>query len=136
MVTIVESIEYPVQPTAIAPDGSDVRALLGSQWGGLARFDFPAGETSQAVQHRTIDEIWHILGGLGQMWLADDVAEGTVDLRSGVTVLIPVGSRFQVRTFGHEALSAVAATMPPWPGSGEARIVAGRWDPTLPAGPV
>jgi mannose-6-phosphate isomerase-like protein (cupin superfamily) len=38
---------------------------------------------------------------------------------------IPLGTSFQFRATGDEPLAAVAVTMPPWPGAGEAYEVAG-----------
>ena len=55
-------------PEHVAPDGSDVRELLSLQGGGLAHFELAAGQTSIAVAHQTVEEIWFFLGGRGQMW--------------------------------------------------------------------
>jgi hypothetical protein len=41
----------PVDRDAIAPDGSDVRILLGLSGGGLAHFELAPGRTSRAVAH-------------------------------------------------------------------------------------
>jgi mannose-6-phosphate isomerase-like protein (cupin superfamily) len=66
------------------------------------------------------------------MWRKDDQREEVVPLESGVCVTIPLGTRFQFRSLGPEPLAAVAVTMPPWPGAGEAYAVDGRWPPTVP----
>src|SRR5688500_12445882 len=58
----------PVARDAVAPDGSDVRILLGLAGGGLAHFELPPGHTSTAVTHRTVEEIWFFLSGRGEMW--------------------------------------------------------------------
>jgi hypothetical protein len=47
----------PAQPDAVAPDGSDVRVLLGVSGGGLAHFELAPGETSTAVRHRTVEAV-------------------------------------------------------------------------------
>ena len=47
------------------PDGSNVRILLGLASGGMAHFELPSGETSTAVAHRTVEEIWFFLSGCG-----------------------------------------------------------------------
>lgn len=52
------SMRLPVERTDIAPDGSDVRVLLGLAEGGMAHFELAQGETSTAVTHRTVQEIW------------------------------------------------------------------------------
>jgi mannose-6-phosphate isomerase-like protein (cupin superfamily) len=44
---------------------------------------------------------------------------------------IPTGTHFQFRCDGTAPLEAVAVTMPPWPGAGEADAVAGPWQATL-----
>jgi len=48
-----------------------------------------------------------------------------------VSIAIPTGMHFQFRCDGAEPLEAVAATMPPWPGEGEAYVVEGKWPPTV-----
>jgi mannose-6-phosphate isomerase-like protein (cupin superfamily) len=73
-----ESMRLPDKRTSIAPDGSDVRVLLG-----------------------------------------------------GVCLTIPLGTRFQFRSVGDSALSAIGVTMPPWPGDGEAVEVRGPWQPAV-----
>ena len=133
---LFETKEVPSEPTAIAPDGSDVRVLLSTGRGAIAHFEFPPGAVAPAVEHATVDELWLFLSGRGQMWRQGDGREEIVDVRAGVCVSIPVGTVFQVRSFGHEPLAAVGATMPPWPGEGEATIVEGRWTPTLDPGSV
>ena len=57
----------PSQPTIIAPDGSDVRVLLALAGGSMAHFELKAGATSRAVAHRTVEEIWFIVSGRGEM---------------------------------------------------------------------
>jgi len=47
------------------------------------------------------------------MWRKlDDLAE-VVAVDAGVCITIPVGTRFQFRSFGYEPLSAIGVTMPP-----------------------
>jgi len=58
----------PVAPDAIAPDGSDVRILLQLTGGSFAHFELAPGQTSVAVAHRTVEEIWFFLTGRGEMW--------------------------------------------------------------------
>jgi mannose-6-phosphate isomerase-like protein (cupin superfamily) len=48
-----------------------------------------------------------------------------------VSLSIRAGTHFQFRSDGAEPLEAVAVTMPPWPGEGEATIVAGKWAPNV-----
>lgn len=80
----------PAAPDATAPDGSEVRLLLSLPRGGLAHFQLPAGETSVAVRHRTVEEIWYFLGGRGVMWRRDDEWEEEVAVGPGDAITIPV----------------------------------------------
>ena len=124
----------PVAPDAVAPDGSDVRILLGLDCGGMAHFELAPGQTSVAVAHHTVEEIWYFLSGRGEMWrkLGDQEEVKSVD--PGVCLTIPVGTHFQFRSFGYEPLAALGVTMPPWPGEGEGYQVEGKWTPTVEAG--
>ena len=121
----------PVQRDAIAPDGSDVRILLGLSGGGLAHFELAPGETSIAVAHRTVEEIWFFVHGRGEMWRKLNGQEEIVPVDPGVCLTIPLGTHFQFRSFGYEPLAAIGVTMPPWPGKGEAYEVQGKWHPTV-----
>jgi mannose-6-phosphate isomerase-like protein (cupin superfamily) len=121
----------PAKPTTIAPDGSAVRVLLEMAGGGMAHFELAPGETAKAVRHRTVEEIWFILSGSGEMWREQAGREEVVALSPGACLTIPIGTRFQFRALGPEPLAAIAVTMPPWPGEGEAIIVAGPWEPTV-----
>ena len=122
----------PRERDVVATDGSDVRILPSLAGGALAHFSLARGHTSTAVVHRTVEEIWCFLSGRGEMWRSQDGREQVVVVEAGVCVTIPLGTRFQFRSLGDEALVALAATMPPWPGDGEAVVVPGRWTPTLP----
>lgn len=118
-------------PDVTAPDGSDVRILLGLSGGGMAHFQLAPGETSTAVAHRTVEEIWYIVVGRGEMWRRQAEREKITPLEPGVCLTIPLGTHFQFRALGDEPLAAVAVTMPPWPGEGEAYEVEGRWPATV-----
>jgi mannose-6-phosphate isomerase-like protein (cupin superfamily) len=65
------------------------------------------------------------------MWrkLGDD--EEIIGLGPGVSLTIPTGTYFQFRCDGTEPLNAIGATMPPWPGEGEAYGVVGAWEATV-----
>lgn len=45
---------------------------------------------------------------------------------SGIFIAIPVGTNFQLRSFGYELLAAIGVTMPSWPGKGKAYFVEGK----------
>lgn len=93
----------------------------------MAHFTLGAGRTSRAVAHRTVEEIWYVVSGTGEMWRKLGTREEVVALAPGVSVTIPIGTHFQFRATGSENLCAVAVTMPPWPGDGEAYEVTGAW---------
>jgi mannose-6-phosphate isomerase-like protein (cupin superfamily) len=118
-------------PDAIAPDGSEVRVLCQLPRGGLALFTLPPNTVSRAVAHHTVEEVWYIFSGFGQMWRKLGHDEETIELGPGVSLTIPTGTYFQFRCNGPEPLTAIGATMPPWPGESEAFFVEGNWQPTL-----
>ncbi|MCG8509786.1 MAG: cupin domain-containing protein [Rhodospirillales bacterium] len=124
-----ETKRLPKNPDVAAPDGSDVRILLGLKGGTMAHFELPPGRTSRAVTHRTVEEIWYFLGGRGEMWRKQGSREEIVTVEAGICLTIPQGTHFQFRAIGGEPLSAVAITMPPWPGEDEAVFVDGKWPP-------
>ena len=118
-------------PHVTAPDGGDVGVLLSLSGGSFAHFGLAPGLTSIAVTHRTVEEIWYFVSGRGEMWRRQDGREEVVAVEPGVCLTVPLGTRFQFRSFGPEPLGAVAVTMPPWPGEDEAHAVEGRWQPVL-----
>jgi mannose-6-phosphate isomerase-like protein (cupin superfamily) len=127
--TSFETLALTAAPLVKAPDGSDVRPLLSLAGGSLAHFELAAGKTSLAVVHRSVEEIWFVIGGRGEMWRKRAEQEEVATLAPGVSLTIPLGTEFQFRSFGPEPLAMVAITMPPWPGDGEAYVVEGKWLP-------
>jgi mannose-6-phosphate isomerase-like protein (cupin superfamily) len=128
--SLFETLRLPADRTVVAPDGSDVRVLLGLAAGGMAHFELAAGKTARAVTHRTVEEVWFVLAGRGEMWRRQGEREEVVALEPGVCLTIPLGTHFQFRAAADEALAVVAVTMPPWPGEGEAVAVTGPWQAT------
>lgn len=122
-----ETTRLPDEPDAVAPDGSDVRVLLRLTGGSAAHFELAADRTSRAVAHRTVDEIWYVLSGNGEMWRRQQDRQETVSLEPGTCLSIPAGTHFQFRATGAGPLTAMAITMPPWPGEDEAFEVPGPW---------
>jgi mannose-6-phosphate isomerase-like protein (cupin superfamily) len=122
----------PSLPDVTAPDGSLVRVLLALRGGSMAHFELGTGAVSKAVEHVTVDEIWFVMSGRGEMWRSrTGQPDEIVDLEPGVCLTIPVGTRFQVRTGAAGPLSVVGVTMPPWPGEQEAVVVSGIWPATV-----
>jgi len=122
----------PLRRDAVAPDGSDVRVLLQLAGGSMAHFELAPRRTSTAVTHRSVEEIWFVLSGRGEMWRRQGEREAIVTLEVGVCLTIPHGTHFQFRALGEAPLAAVGVTMPPWPGEGEAIVVTGPWTPSRP----
>lgn len=110
-----------------APDGSEVRPLLETTRGGMSHCTLPPRATSRAVKHRTIEEIWYVVGGQGQVWRRHGTVEEVVTVAPGTCLSIPTGAHFQFRSTGPGPLELVIATMPPWPGMDEAERVADHW---------
>ena len=121
----------PEAPDVMAPDGSEVRLLATATLGSMAHFLLHPGQVAIAVAHRTVEEVWYVVAGQGRMWRAADGAEDIVELRPGVSLTIPLGTRFQFRNDGDGPLAAVGVTMPCWPGPDEAYAVDGPWPPTV-----
>ena len=105
----------PAEPASIAPDGSHVRELLSLPSGSVAHFELALGTVSRAGRHRTVDEIWHVLAGCGEMWRRAGSSEEVVALAPGLCLTIPVGTSFQFRAHGDSPLTAFAVTISPWP---------------------
>ena len=126
-----ETVRLPDAVDAVAPDGSEVRLLPQLAGGSMAHFTLAPGVTSRAVTHRSVEELWFVVSGRGDMWRASAGREEIVAMTPGVALTIPLGTRFQFRATGDEPLVAVAVTMPPWPGDDEAVEVAGPWTPTV-----
>jgi mannose-6-phosphate isomerase-like protein (cupin superfamily) len=115
--------EYDV----LAPDGSEVRLLVRTAGCSMAHGTLPPGQVSRAIVHRTVDEVWYVTEGRGQVWRQHGEHEEVTDVGPGSALTIPVGSHFQFRTVGPDPLRFVMCTMPPWPGHGEAIRVADYW---------
>lgn len=121
------TLPLPAERTVVAPDGSNVRVLLGLSTGTMAHFELPAGMTSSAVVHRTVEEIWFVVAGRGQMWRRQGEREQIVELVPGTCLTLPLGTHFQFRASAAEPVAVVGVTMPPWPGADEAIAVPGPW---------
>jgi mannose-6-phosphate isomerase-like protein (cupin superfamily) len=123
----------PPPADVLAPDGTELWVGDSGVHGSMNRFELARGATSKAVMHRTVEEIWHVISGRGEMWRADDHGEEVILLKPDVTVTIPAGMRFQFRASNAGPLKIAGSTMPPWPGEFEAIEVAGPWTPRFDA---
>ena len=118
----------------VAPDGSTVRPLCQiAGLGSFAHFELQPGAVARAVSHATVQEIWYVISGAGQMWRRRGAAEDIVDLRPDTCLTIPLGTAFQFRAEADQPLRVVAVTMPPWPvhSTHEARPERGPWTTTI-----
>lgn len=121
------TVKLPAEPTVLAPDGSEVRVLAGVVHGSMAHFHLPPGQVAKAVTHRTVEEIWFVVAGRGEMWRKQGDREEVIALEPGVSLTIPLGTHFQFRAGENDGVSAVGVTMPSWPGPDEAVFVEGLW---------
>ena len=110
-----------------APDGSEIRLLPRLCGGSMVHCSLPPGEVSLAVTHRTVEEIWFVVEGNGQLWRRRGDREEVTDLRPGTAVTIPLGTRFQFRSAESDPLRFIIVNMPRWPGADEAVRVDDHW---------
>ncbi len=117
------------QPDDIAPDGSEIRFLIDQRHGGqrasMVEVTLPPGQVSRPVWHDTVEEIWYILEGNGQVWRcppdADPSAVAAIGVEPGDALTIPTAWRFQFSSSPNEPLRFLCVTIPPWPGPDEAQ---------------
>ena len=124
--------EYDV----LAPDGSEIRLLARSRRGSMVHCTLNPGQVSRPVAHRTVEELWYVLEGRGQVWRRLGGEERIVDVSPGASLSIPVGAHFQFRTVGERPLRIAIVTMPPWPGEEEADGGEGCWPAGGSSGPA
>ena len=117
----------------LAPDGSEIRYLHSLPGASVVHCSLPVGLVSIPVTHRTVEEVWYFLSGVGQVWRKQGESEQVLDVSAGVSLTIPLGTQFQFRNTGDVPLEFVIVTTPPWPGEDEAVVLdAGSWPPTIP----
>lgn len=124
---LFETVHLSAEVDVLAPDTTEIRLLPKNAHASLAHGTLPAGAVSLAIRHKTVHEIWYILGGEGELWRRTEEQEEIVHLRAGVSVTIPLGTAFQCRTLGGESLRFIMCTTPPWPGHDEAVLVETFW---------
>jgi mannose-6-phosphate isomerase-like protein (cupin superfamily) len=124
---IFETRHLPAEVDVLAPDTSEIRVLLANSHASMVHGTLPPGGVSLAIRHKTVHEIWYILGGEGELWRRTEIQEDVVHLRAGVSVSIPLGTEFQFRAISDEALRFIVCITPPWPGHDEAVLVEAHW---------
>lgn len=122
-----ESRTVAAAPDVCAPDGSEIRLLPVLRGGSMVHCRLQPGQVSLAVRHRTVEELWYVIAGQGELWRRQDGREAITPLLPGTAHTIPLGTAFQFRNTGNEPLDLVIVTMPPWPGAEEAVRVEDHW---------
>ena len=123
----MQTKHLPEAYDALAPDGSEIRVLAATASGSMAHCSLPPGQTSVAVAHRTVEEVWYFLAGRGEVWRKLGEREEVIEVSLGTSLAIPLGTHFQFRNTGKTPLEFVLTTIPPWPGDEEAYRVPGLW---------
>ena len=123
----MQTKQLPEDYDTLAPDGSEIRILAATGGGSMVHCSLPPGQTSLAVAHRTVEEVWYFLAGRGEVWRKLGEREEVVEVSPGASLSIPLGAHFQFRNTGDTPLRFVLTTIPPWPGTEEAYRVPGYW---------
>jgi mannose-6-phosphate isomerase-like protein (cupin superfamily) len=121
----MDTMQLPDVADYLAPDGSEIRVLPTTAAGGLSHCTLPSGKTSIPVRHQTVEEIWFVMRGEGEIWRRYGQTQTITQLRPGVAVKISFQAHFQFRNTGTDPLAMVIATFPAWPGPSEAVKVDG-----------
>ena len=112
----------------LAPDGSEIRFLIdqrhASRRASLVEVTLDAGQVSRPVWHRTVEEIWYILEGHGQVSRCPPgVTPETVQpvpISPGDALVIPTEWRFQFSADEGGLLRFLCYTSLAWSGPEEA----------------
>jgi mannose-6-phosphate isomerase-like protein (cupin superfamily) len=115
----IQMKRVPEKMDVYAPDTTEIRLLTNMSRGSMVHCVLPAGQISLAGMHHTVEEIWYVLQGQGEVWLKRQDEEREEALSPDMSFTIPAGTQFQVRNTGAEPLCCVIVTMPPWPGEQE-----------------
>jgi mannose-6-phosphate isomerase-like protein (cupin superfamily) len=120
--------QLPEEHDVLAPDLCQIRLLTSVSRGSMAHGTLPPGDVSLAVAHRTVEEIWYVTEGEGEVWRKQGEGPGeVVAVGPGTSLTIPLGTHFQFRATGDPPLRFIMVTMPPWPGPDEAIRVEDYW---------
>ena len=126
----LQTLTLPTERDVVAPDGADIRVLLVTDQASMAHGTLAVGQTSMAVTHRTVAEMWYVVGGSAEVWRRLAGEESVVTVSAGDALTVPHGVDFQYRTVGDAPFRFIMCTMPAWPGPDEAVPVTGTWDET------
>ena len=121
--TPFETRTLPEAYDVLAPDRSEIRLLHSLGKASVVHCRLAAGAVSIPVRHRTVEEVWFILAGAGEVWRKQGNREETLAVAPGMSLTIPLGTQFQFRALGDAPLEFLIATSPPWPGEDEAVLL-------------
>jgi mannose-6-phosphate isomerase-like protein (cupin superfamily) len=128
---IVPAYNRSQSPTAIAPDGIQIRDLVNTPQGAtklsVAEGLLPAGQRSANVYHTIYEEIWYFLQGRGIFHLhaPGSASEERMLIAPGDAVLVPARHGFWAENTGDDDLIFLLCGSPPW-GSGQVVV---SWPP-------
>jgi len=127
----MKTTQIPEKPDAKSTAGAHIRYLMDGTTGNMIYSTVPAYQVNRATVHATVSEFWFILEGQGEIWRDDGVESCVTELVLGVSIDIPVGTKFQYRNNSALELKFICISMPRWPGDSEATYVQGIWEPTV-----
>lgn len=81
-----------------APDKSEIRLLTEVKGSSVAQVTLRPRMNSEAKVHRTVDEQWYFIQGIGQLWRQEAEFSEVIDVRPGIAITIPKGVSFQFLT--------------------------------------
>jgi mannose-6-phosphate isomerase-like protein (cupin superfamily) len=117
----IDVYDLKSQPDYAAPDGSNIWLLGDEPAGGVALCTLASGRASAPVRHRTVEELWYVVDGHGEIARRHGDRDPFIDeLEPGVCIDVGSGITFQFRALGYHGLTMLLLTMPAWPGSDEA----------------
>lgn len=115
------------EPTAIAPDGIQIRDLVNTPRGSIrlsmAEGLLSPGQRSAKVYHPIYEEIWYFLQGHGifHLHVPDAAAEETMPVEPDDAVLVPPRHGFWVENMSEGDLIFLLCGSPPW-GTGQVAL--------------
>ena len=106
---------YDEIPPYTTKDGAIIRELMhpdvhGNTNQSLAEATVPAATATILHQHRSSEEIYHIIAGRGRMILGEEIFE----VKVGDTICIPPGTLHQLENTGRTELRLLCCCAPPY----------------------
>ncbi|MDL1944441.1 cupin domain-containing protein [Chloroflexi bacterium CFX2] len=123
----IDTVQRKEKCDYLAPDGSEIFLLANGSKGSLCQCILPVGAVSEAISHKTVEELWFIIEGQGEVFRKGINKDEPVAVNSGTSLVIPSQTTFQFRNTGDVPLRFMITTIPPWPGPDEAIKVKGKW---------